>query len=195
MKISNEFKNQTKFIIFSIILVLFNIFTILASHGLETKNIYVLSSIIMTIALGIVYYLIFRKLEKFSWEKVFLITIIPLGLWYMLVIPMGKISDEINHICRAWEISEGHIVTDIDENGRVGRKLPTELDYIVDEDLTSYEQYYQNLQIKKSGEQSFIIFPNTALYSFVCYVPQVIGISIREAMQPSVFCHSVFSKI
>lgn len=180
MKINSDFKRQIKFIIFSIALVLLNIFTIFASHGLEVKSIYVTTSIIMMIALGIVYYFIFRKLKEFSYEKIFLITIIPIGLWYMLVIPMGKISDEINHLCRAWEISEGHIVTDINGNGRVGRNLPIELDYIVDEDLTSYEQYYENLQIKASGEKAFIIFPNTALYSFVCYIPQVIGISIRK---------------
>lgn len=194
MKTSDEFKNQTNFTIFSIILLWFTIFTILAKYGLETKNIYITISIIMITALSIIYYLFFRKFEKVNYEKIFLMIIIPIGLLYMIVIPMGKIPDEINHICRAWEISEGHLVTEVNENGRVGRNLPVELDFVVDEDLTSYEQYYENLQIESSGNRAFIIFPNTALYSFVCYIPQVIGILIRKDMQFTIFSNCVFSK-
>lgn len=194
MKTDYKFKNQTKFAVFSIIFTLFSIFSIFAKHGIETRNIYVMMSIIMIIALSIIYYIFFRKLEKVSYEKVFLMIVIPIGLLYMIVIPMGKIPDEINHLCRAWEISEGHLVTEINEKGRVGRDLPVELDFIVDEDLTSYKQYYENLQIESSENKSFIIFPNTALYSFVCYIPQVIGILIRKTMQFTIFSNCIFSK-
>ena len=118
-------------------------------------------------------------------EKVFLLISIPLGLLYMSLIPMGRVPDERNHFLRAYEISEGYLISDKNEkNGNGGRTLSDDTSKIFEakNKKSTYGDLIENSKIKKSNRKSFKNFTNMSLYSFVCYIPQVIGISIGKIL-------------
>ena len=118
-------------------------------------------------------------------EKLFLLISIPLGLLYMSLIPMGRVPDERNHFLRAYEISEGYLISDKNEkNGKGGRILSDDTSKIFESKnkKSTYGDLIDNSKIKKSNKKSFKNFTNMSLYSFVCYIPQVIGISMGKIL-------------
>lgn len=118
-------------------------------------------------------------------EKIFLLIVFPLGLLYMALIPIGRVPDERNHFLRAYEISEGHLVSDKDkENGNGGRILSDDTSKIFEakNEKMTYGDLIENSRIIRSNTKSFKSFTNMSLYSFVCYIPQVIGISVGKIL-------------
>lgn len=118
-------------------------------------------------------------------EKIFLLIAVPLGLLYMVLIPIGRVPDEGNHFLRAYEISEGYLISDKNEkNGNGGRTLSDDTSKIFESknNKSTYGDLIENSKIKKSNRKSFKNFTNMSLYSFVCYIPQVIGILIGKIL-------------
>lgn len=118
--------------------------------------------------------------KKKSLEKIFLYLIIPIGLFYLFLIPLGKIPDEGTHAKRAYDISEGHLITE--KHKEKGNQSGS---YLY-EDITkifyskNYHSYKNVLKLKDQKEKSFMRFPSASLYSFVCYIPQSVGILLGK---------------
>lgn len=133
------------------------------------------NSIFLEILLFISYiYLYFVNKKNISYEKKFLATAIPVGLLFLFFIPLGNIPDERNHFARAYEISQFHLISE--KNGDlVGRYLPSIFD-----EIGSNNSYNDIISLINYDDikYDFISFNNTALYSFVCYIPQSFGIFV-----------------
>jgi uncharacterized membrane protein len=131
---------------------------------------------------------LFKVLDAFNNKvplyKLYLMLIIPIGLLYMLSIPVGRVPDESGHFFRAYEISEGHLVSDF--NGEYGgRNLPISLIKLFDStgDHISYSDELNDLnQNIDKKQKDFAVFSNTSLYSFVCYLPQTIGVFVGRVL-------------
>ena len=183
--------DKNKFLLFSFGLILMNILflnsIIIEKTDKNFDNIYI---IILTISvlmlLGITLFLFISKKKKIKIENKFLIIITIMGIMYMIAIPIGLVPDEKSHFLRAYEISEGHLISDKNENGNGGRVLPIEAKNIV-ADTTDYKysNIIENFNIKTSNNKEFLIFSNTSLYSFICYLPQTIGIFIAKTFNLS----------
>lgn len=174
-------KNNIGYLSLFILLFLFNLFCIIDSKVAITdqhKILIFIVSIILEITLVILYYYMDKK--KIAIHNKFLVSAIFLGTLYMLVIPITRVPDEFNHFLRAYEISEGHLISKQDsETLHGGRELSTSFS---DMQINNYEQLGKVLMEKQAGTNQFYYFSNTSLYSPICYLPQTIGILLGKAL-------------
>lgn len=155
------------------------------------------------------------KLRTYSIEKYFLTLSIIFGVLFVFITPPYQTPDEYNHFFRAYEISNGSLISrnisksDIDNsinifpgmeerasNYLVGDYMPVGLVNTMEEvsnDLIGKTSHKQSLyEIKKLlmekpdySSEVFVNFPNTALYSPISYFPQVIGILFSKLINLS----------
>ena len=140
---------------------------------------------LITVVLSLIYFFLFRNIDnkgKLNIEKIFLLVIVPIGIMYMVLMPIGTVPDEARHIFRSYEVSLGHITSDINEEGVGGRELPAQLaEVIFDYKEDTYGSWLEKMQtLNATSETQFTHFPHMALYSFLCYLPQALGIAITR---------------
>lgn len=200
-KVVNFFKNNGMLIIFSILLLWISLLLIQTADNYimqDTFNQKPTSMLIplfsegfgtiavwLTVIPIVIYAIIFVIIGKRNLDlsKIFLLISIPIGIIYMIISPLGRIPDENSHSRRAYEVSLGYLITDIDEeNGEFGRLLPEEL-RVVDLANTSYNLYKEKIdsvEEQYTDSEDFMTFGNVAVYTFVSYVPQAVGIAISR---------------
>jgi uncharacterized membrane protein len=120
-------------------------------------------------------------------QRFFLLTASCFGLLFLVITPPFQVPDEINHFYRAYQLSEGHLMA-VKQDHRLGGDVPLSLEKIVKpfEGLrwaagvkTSRNIITENLKQPLEPEvKVFKDFPNTALYSPVCYTPQALAMSV-----------------
>lgn len=166
-----------KYILFVVLFLMINILFLCGLHTNRffSNKVYILLIVVLINIIFIGgYSLLFHKKEKLQLEKLYLILIIPIGLLYLLLFPVNTIPDENTHLARISEISSGYLISKIDSKQKIqGRYMDSS--YFVLLHSNDYKKAYKNLTVKNSKKKSFYNFSNTALYSFVCYVPQSIG--------------------
>ena len=126
-------------------------------------------------------------------ERVFLTLASIFGLAMIVCMPIFMAPDESAHFYRAYEISEGHFVSQtVGKN--TGDKMPIQLNKVVNDFSVgvrsgahpplAYPEYYT----KKISNQPevFTDFRSSALYSPVSYIPQSIGVGLGRLVYPSV---------
>ncbi len=118
-------------------------------------------------------------------HKVYLILFILLGTIYFFIYPIGTVPDEYAHFYRAYEISEGHLVSDI-LDGWGGRDLPENLSLDINTLDTSISETWEKADIELSEKRSFHIFWTMSLYAPVSYIPQSSGIFIARLFTKSI---------
>ena len=124
-------------------------------------------------------------------SKVFLFLASLFGLLLIFITPPYQVPDEPNHFFRAFQISEGHFVS-MQHKGIAGGYVPKSLvtlksiykcsRMIVDKTVKVHLSNVKAAWRQKldHSDQVFVNFVNTALYSPVPYVPQVVGIFIGK---------------
>lgn len=202
-KLSDFFRNHGIFILFSIVLLWISLLLIQVADAymmlnpnntIETTMLHNLFQgefgtvatwiTIIPIVLYVIVFSIFSK-KEIDISKVFLIIIIPLGIIHMFLNPLGRVPDEDTHIRRAYEISQGRFITQVNKEGDVGNELPAGLNLITKENQT-YNIFDKNKEKDYGDEKEFFGFNNTAIYSFICYVPQAFGIWITRLFGASI---------
>lgn len=175
-------KENWKYILIYFILLFYSLSLNFISKDVKPNYIYLL--LFGTILVSLIYFFILRKVdfEKTQISKIFLIIAIPIGFLYIIAFPISTIPDETAHFCRSYEISCGYLVSEKDINGVGGRDLPKSIpDIMFNSNTDNLAQYYKNVfKVSNSEETTYIGFSNTSLYSFVCYLPQAIGIFITR---------------
>ena len=98
------------------------------------------------------------------------------GLAYVFIFPNGSAPDENGHFYRAFEISEGKLISKKIEAypNQVGNFLPISLSDYKDKNATI------------SAQRAYINFANTALYSPLSYIPQALGIKVASIFTDNV---------
>lgn len=111
---------------------------------------------------------------KLPLYKKYLIFASIVGVLYLSILPYGVGPDESKHIMRIFEISEGHMLSDRMENGAGGRMMADNL--VPFDTVTSYSDMgtYLNAELDYNNKVDYT-FGNTALYSPISYIPQVIA--------------------
>ena len=136
--------------------------------------------------------------KNISPEKVFLFTIPILCLLYIAYIPMFTGHDEQRHWLRAYEISEGHLLTQINE-GKVGTILPKSVTSGI-KDLKWSQITYSNVvsELGKkldSDNREIANMDNVAVYSPIQYLPQSVGIVIARLFTDRVLIMAYVARI
>lgn len=124
-----------------------------------------------------------RIKDKYSIEKLFLIIAIPIGLLFMFLIPLGQIPDDSSHFARAYAITEGYLVSPVDDNNcgyaPMPKKVITVSTYNGEKRL---EKNLTNIGAKYDDEIINTSFTNTSIYSFIVYIPQATGIIVGRIL-------------
>ena len=135
--------------------------------NVSNNNLY----IILEIILFIILFLFTKNIKKI--ENKFLFLGIILGIMYLLFIPFCKVPDENTHFARTYSITKGELISKTD-NKQAYTYLPFSISNICISN--NYDEYLKN--IKKSISKEYTIFNNTALYNFMVYLPQSLGVFI-----------------
>ena len=97
------------------------------------------------------------------------------GITLMKALPAGMAPDETQHFFRAFEISCGGIFAQrVGPDGIPGDILPSAI-----------QRFSDPAAMVDWNDCEEAVFANTALYSPVCYIPQVIGIKMARALTDS----------
>lgn len=180
----NSIKKNYKYIIFlSFILLLTSafIYDLHISNGISNKVI--LSTILfLNLAIITFYSVYFKKKSNMKLENLYLLMIIPIGILYLILFPLNTIPDENTHFMRIYEISEGHLISKIDKKTKSQGRYFDKKIYESVMSSKDYKSTLKNISIRKSNQKEFYHFSNTALYSFVCYIPQVLGLLVGKLL-------------
>ena len=120
-------------------------------------------------------------------EKALLLIMPLFCLLILITIPVGRGHDEVMHWYKAFEISEGQLMTPIDEENRISiAKLPKGVENIVVEREKGTFKYIDNISLFNEkidyNEYVPVINQNSSAYCFVQYIPNVIGIFIGKVL-------------
>jgi uncharacterized membrane protein len=123
-------------------------------------------------------------------QKAFVTIGLIFGILFLLITPPFQAADEYNHYYRAFQISEGQLIAE-KQHEEVGGFLPKSL-------VTTTERVSVGIPFNPEGKQKpekifslfnlplesnnriFVAFPNTAVYSPIPYLPQIIGITFAR---------------
>lgn len=116
------------------------------------------------------------------------------GLSFIVIVPPFQVPDEFHHFWRAYQISEGKFIADR-TNGRVGGYLPAglrDVGYPFSNlrwnpySKTSWKIIKDAFSVPlQPDNRIFYDFPQEALYSPVCYLPQSSGIYLLNKLDCS----------
>lgn len=174
----------------SVILV-FSAIKIQKPRGEYTVNIKLILGIIyglFTLGSVIISSIVFFN-KKMSAEKLFLLIVPFVSVFFMLFMPPEGPHDELRHWHRAYEISEGHLFTAVDDNV-VGSKIPVSVGKNMDTyfkkiKYDGMEEYF-NVKLNENKKER-IDMSYVAIYSPIQYAPQALGIFIARLFTNKLF--------
>lgn len=115
-------------------------------------------------------------------ENMFLMIVPFVSIFFMITMPTFKNHDEYYHWIKAYEVSEGHLMTPT-KDGILGSLMPGGTSEIAAplEKNFKYKDIQEKMQIRLDKENEGILYTGTAaVYSFVPYIPQATGIFITR---------------
>ena len=116
---------------------------------------------------------------------------------YIVVFPLFTAHDEFYHWGRSYEISEGHLVSDINDN-HAKTELPLGVIKIYDKNFLDikYETTVGTRGVKNiESEKGMFDMRTVSVYSPVQYIPQTIGISIAKIFTDRPLIMAYFGRI
>jgi uncharacterized membrane protein len=127
--------------------------------------------------------------QAFAWVA------LPAGVLLVILTPPFQAPDEPNHFARAFQVSDGHLVSERTSDS-VGGRLPRSLHQLtgmvmgrvpfnpeVEQDLGAWHRAFEIPLLP--DDRIEIAFPNTALSGPVAYVPQALGIEFGRILGAS----------
>lgn len=132
------------------------------------------------------------RFEKITPVRFFQITALSFGLAIVFLIPPFQVPDEADHIERAFHLAEGHFWGEQQDN-RLGGLipesigqleaiyLPIKFDYSAKQTAQKYAQA-TSIELN-SRAKVFADFPNTGLYPFSVYLPQIVAAKISLLLE------------
>lgn len=126
-------------------------------------------------------YLLLRRRPRIKPEWIFLVCYAAMGVFCLAAVPESRTPDETNHFCRAYEISQGGLISDRDfyspipRNFNAGGHLFTGKNDLYDI-LDGMDEEWD------TEDPTLFRWRNTALYAPTSYLPQALGIGLASAL-------------
>lgn len=125
--------------------------------------------------------------------RFFLVTAAFFGFLFLIITPPFQGADEVVHFYRAYQVSDGNLVSDYGGNGIVGGKLPIALGQVVARTNTPPIAFYPQLKydiystkhtlaFKTTSQEKFYTFPASAMYAPTSYVGSSTGIMVSRLL-------------
>ena len=198
MKKINELYNRynSSFILYTITYLLLSIFSIVS---VVIKILYnrgvLMTSIIASILFicELVFFFIIKKyFNSNKIHKIYLILVIFFGIFYIALFPPDGVPDDRSDYNRSLEVSEFHLVSEM-RDVYVGREHPNNITTFFEPG--TYKDMAKKMDLKLEGEKSFLNFANKALYAFLCYIPQAIGVFIGRIFNLPIIVQVILGKM
>ncbi len=149
---------------------------------LPIKTLFGTVSWIVTILFGIAGTLLLKNIDRkqIDLAKVYLILVIPLGILYCIVAPLGRVPDEDAHSRKAMAISQGNFFSHANENGEATEFLNAKLNEVVTRSADSYEEAIDRMITPETEDLVELSYTTMALYAPICHLPQAIGMFVTR---------------
>lgn len=182
---------KTPFFYFCVCFVVVNLlFTrqILNNNGLGVKVFLLVAFVELAVELAVFFVVTRMRAKNVPLERQFLFVALVIGSLFIVFLPPGQSPDEITHFRRIYGISEGVLIPGelSDGNGAVGSDVPVNAEFLAEQSRPGmYNEIIDQLGLsaKEKSEQPYT---TAALYSFVCYIPQVTAALIGKMLNFSV---------
>jgi len=137
-------------------------------------------------------------------EYVFILLAGLFGIIMIFLMPFFMAPDEVAHLHRAYQVSNGGIVSESNKT-ITGGVIPIELDLSIKDytrtiesndhhsQLFSNSRYFTNKL--NMSDQKLVDFSSAAIYSPVAYIPQAIGIKVAQVVYPSLGVMMVLGRL
>lgn len=197
----DKLKKHYKPIVFFLCFALFNailLYWSFISNQLTIGKTFIfmlLGSFLLEATLCVVLH--FAKKRQWKIEKIFLIFGLTIGSVFVLVMPPGRAPDEASHFFRIYEIIEGHIVSDTNDDGKIiGSEEPGSImivEKIASNNDITYREIAEHLGDMDNDEK---IFVTTTAYKYnpVSYAPQIVGMGIGKILNFPILISSYIAK-
>lgn len=143
---------------------------------------------VMIIGVYVIASILYHK-KDMKVENIFLMIVPFVCLFFLITMPTFKNHDEYYHWLKAYEVSEGHLMTPIEE-GIQGSMMPSSVADVCPKDWTTmtYRDVQEKIRHPLEKEKQGILNPETAaVYSFVQYIPQAVGIASARIFTDSTY--------
>lgn len=149
---------------------------------LPFKTLFGSVSWIVTIVFGMAGIEILRKIDRkqIDFAKIYLILVIPLGILYCIVSPLGRVPDEEFHSRKAMAISQGNFFSHANEKGDATDFLNAKLNEVVTRSADSYEEAINRMITPETEDMVELGYTTMALYAPICHLPQAIGMFVTR---------------
>ena len=147
----------------------------------EKQKIFNIVAFVSTIIAIVLSIFIFLN-KNMNEEKAFLFTVPIMCIMFLIIMPMFKSHDEQRHWLRAYEVSEGNIFSQVNDN-KVESFLPKNV-------IDPLNTYWRDITYEKIGKAKDISLDDdnreytdmsyVAVYSPIQYIPQAIGIGVSR---------------
>lgn len=181
-RIEPVLSHKTLVIFIAIALLSFFHYQTLYGHSGKRFLVFSLFSLALTAVITVIYF-VRKHLTEF---RSYIMIMLVFGMTFVFIHPLFIGTDETLHFYRAFEVSEGGLVSQRDEGGIGGHYWPDSMvDFPASETGESFLRYHtildkKDIEYHPDGEKVFVAFPSASLYSPVQYIPQVIGISLAR---------------
>ncbi len=147
-------------------------------HGMY----FYLTAIIGILLLAMVLYNIIKNYKVL--EKMFLTFAIPIGILYLVFLPPSSVPDEQAHLFRAYDISQGNIITDFEVQREF---LPQDL-MILEIPIKHYDELSSRINDKTDYNSSKKeLFNSAEGYSFIMYTFSTVACLIGKIFSLNVY--------
>lgn len=137
-------------------------------------------------------------------EYVFVCLVSIFGIIMIFLMPFFMVADEGTHFYRAYQISNGGLISQ--SNKQVtGGMIPKEIKSYIEDDfyknvrrnhqspsLPYYKYFTQKINVHN---QTLVDFRSAAIYSPIAYIPQVVGIKLAQIIYPSIGFMMVLARL
>lgn len=186
-------------IYFGFILICFLLFLFDLKGKEHSGIVYLLFVVLSVFVVGIIFLFnyFFKKIEYGFYYKFYFVVVIVIGVVFTLIAPPFMGSDEKTHFLRVYEISEGHLISSVDENGILSimpRSLNKAYSGNSDENVKldgviSYDDIPSriNIPLEKENELNYCTcnltnYFGASLYSPFQYLPHLVGVEIGKIL-------------
>lgn len=158
--------------------------------------LYISLMIVLTIITFILLKFLFKD-NNIKIENWYLVLSIIVYGTYIIAFPLFAPHDEYYHWGRAYEISEGHLLSEVNDNYSM-TKLPLAVSTLYNTEFTNirYATTYNTKDIRiNEWEKAMFDMRTVAVYSPVQYIPQSIGIAIARIFTCRTLVMAYFGRI
>lgn len=194
-------KNNAKSLVFATCLMVLN--AVFLCINFKTNDLNFGKTFIFILFLSIILEIIFcifiyvSKEKNWKTEKIFLVLGLLIGIFYVFALPPGRAPDEASHFYRIYELSNGHFVSDISEDGIIGTMEPSSIELLNDyaKNNVTYSDLIDNLGIRANEEEQSFVHTSAYSYNIISYLPHTIGMLIGKMFNLPILVTAYISKI